>query len=733
MSAANRSKNAGTDQPSEPVPPNARLKDKHYERELAKLQIELVKLQRWVQRKGLKLCIVFEGRDGAGKGGAIKAITDRVSPRAFRVVALPAPTEREKSQMYVQRYIPYLPAAGEIVIFDRSWYNRAGVERVMGFCSEEQVRRFLEMIPAVERAIVESGVILLKYWLEVSEAEQTRRLESRIDDGRKIWKLSPMDLKSYGRWYDYSRARDDMFSATDSAWAPWFVAHSDDKKRARLNIISHLLRQVPYRDVPREKVKLPKRQERDGYKDPDYPYRFVPELAWPSRLRPFSRMSAGFRSAGPGRGAETRPDPAIAAVAGRATAPRGSGPLRPAPALHNGVSSIRTQAPAAAPHAMASTRGSPSRRRLAPIVSPAPHSRRTGSTLALSPNSRRLRDVGRPAPASSATTTAAGASSTASNRANGGASATTAPHNRPCTQIIDAPRSVLPCRPLMLPVTPGPRQAWRRRRLPGPGQQPVPDPSAGLARPAGSSRWPDRTVHGRSRPVRRLPPARRADPPPVPPGPEPASASRRVARSPPAWPAGRPSAPDAPRPRQPDSSSSGRAATQAARSGSGAGWNRSCSPASRRNSAIAVPAPLPASAASSAPRPSDLVAMKGAMCRSIGRCLPRSTLPAAASSAAVRSVNRATQAAATSGLAQGSSGSSAYSIRSSPSPLRSVNQPRCRRASVCKAMTSQRSGRILAHRPVASTLGQFDQLFRIIGRGERRPEPIGPQRDAAPA
>ncbi len=282
MSADNRSKNAGTNQPSEPGTPNARLKDKHYERELAKLQIELVKLQRWVQHKGLKLCIVFEGRDGAGKGGAIKAITERVSPRVFRVVALPAPTEREKSQMYVQRYIPYLPAAGEIVIFDRSWYNRAGVERVMGFCSEDQVRRFLEMAPAMERVIVESGVILLKYWLEVSEAEQTRRLESRIDDGRKIWKLSPMDLKSYGRWYDYSRARDDMFSATDTAWAPWFVVHSDDKKRARLNIISHLLRQVPYRDAPREKVKLPKRQERDGYKDPDYAYRFVPELAWPS-------------------------------------------------------------------------------------------------------------------------------------------------------------------------------------------------------------------------------------------------------------------------------------------------------------------------------------------------------------------------------------------------------------------------------------------------------------------
>jgi polyphosphate kinase len=283
MSAANKVKKAGKDKLAASTDPDARLKSKDYEQELAKLHVELVKLQRWVQHKGLKVCVVFEGRDGAGKGGVIKAITERVSPRVFRVVALPAPTEREKSQMYLQRYIPHLPAAGEIVIFDRSWYNRAGVERVMGFCSEEQVKRFLQMTPAVERAVVESGVILLKYWLEVSEAEQTRRLESRINDGRKIWKLSPMDLKSYSRWFDYSRARDDMFSATDTAWAPWFVAHSDDKKRARLNIISHLLSHIPYEDEPREKVKLPRRQDADGYKEPDYPYRFVPVLTWPSR------------------------------------------------------------------------------------------------------------------------------------------------------------------------------------------------------------------------------------------------------------------------------------------------------------------------------------------------------------------------------------------------------------------------------------------------------------------
>jgi polyphosphate kinase 2 len=253
-----------------------KLKRKDYEQKLADLHVELVKVQEWVKSTGAKICILFEGRDGAGKGGTIKAITERVSPRVFRVVALPAPTEREKSQMYVQRYIRHLPAAGEIVIFDRSWYNRAGVERVMGFCTEEQVQHFLKVTPAVERAIVESGVTLLKYWLEVSPEEQTQRLESRIHDGRKIWKLSPMDLKSYSRWYDYSRARDEMFEATDSSWAPWFVAHSDDKRRARLNIITHLLSKIPYEDVEREKVKLPKRQKRGGYKEPNYEFKLVP-------------------------------------------------------------------------------------------------------------------------------------------------------------------------------------------------------------------------------------------------------------------------------------------------------------------------------------------------------------------------------------------------------------------------------------------------------------------------
>ena len=238
-----------------------KLKNKDYDKELAKLHVELVKLQEWVKYKGLKVCIVFEGRDGAGKGGAIKAITERVSPRVFRVVALPAPTEREKTQMYAQRYMPHFPAAGEVVIFDRSWYNRAGVERVMGFCTEEQAKRFLQVVPLFEKLMVESGIILLKYWLEVSPEEQTRRLEGRIDDGRKIWKLSPMDLKSYSRWDDYTKARDEMFAATDTAWAPWYVAKSDDKKRARLNIITHLLSKVPYKEAPREKVKLPKRQK----------------------------------------------------------------------------------------------------------------------------------------------------------------------------------------------------------------------------------------------------------------------------------------------------------------------------------------------------------------------------------------------------------------------------------------------------------------------------------------
>ncbi|AWJ91029.1 polyphosphate kinase 2 [Azospirillum baldaniorum] len=259
-----------------------KLKRRDYESALADLHVELVKLQQWVVHKGMKVCVVFEGRDTAGKGGTIKAITERVSPRVFRVVALPTPTEREKSQMYIQRYIPHLPAAGEVVIFDRSWYNRAGVERVMGFCTEEQAKRFLDAVPSVEKAIIESGVVLLKYWLEVSPKEQTRRLEARINDGRKVWKLSPMDLKSYGHWYDYSRARDDMFVETDTSWAPWFVARSDDKRRARLNIIRHMLDHIPYEELPRQTVKLPKRQDPDGYEKPNYPLKVIPELQWPT-------------------------------------------------------------------------------------------------------------------------------------------------------------------------------------------------------------------------------------------------------------------------------------------------------------------------------------------------------------------------------------------------------------------------------------------------------------------
>jgi polyphosphate kinase 2 len=253
------------------------LTNKDYAKQLKKLHVELVKLQQWVVHEGLKVCIVFEGRDGAGKGGTIKAITERVSPRVFRVIALPAPTEREKSQMYVQRYLPYLPAAGEIVIFDRSWYNRAGVERVMGFCTDEQAQGFLKAIPLVEKAMVNSGILLIKYWLEVSPEEQTRRLKARMDDGRKTWKLSPMDLKSYNRWFDYSRARDAMFAETDTSWAPWYVARSEDKKRVRLNIITHLLGKIPYKDMPRAKIKLPDRQKKQGYSEPDYPYKYVAE------------------------------------------------------------------------------------------------------------------------------------------------------------------------------------------------------------------------------------------------------------------------------------------------------------------------------------------------------------------------------------------------------------------------------------------------------------------------
>ena len=253
-----------------------KLSGKDYDRQLKKLHVELVRLQEWVKAKGLKVCIVFEGRDGAGKGGTIKAITERVSPRVFRVVALPAPTEREKSQMYAQRYLTHLPAAGEVVIFDRSWYNRAGVERVMGFCTEEQAQQFLKVAPLFEQLMVKSGIVLLKYWLEVSPEEQTRRLASRIDDGRKIWKLSPMDVKSYDRWDDYTKARDEMFAATDSSWAPWFVARSEDKKRVRLNVISHLLSKVPYKSVPVEKIKLPKRRI-GKYKAVDFPFKHIPE------------------------------------------------------------------------------------------------------------------------------------------------------------------------------------------------------------------------------------------------------------------------------------------------------------------------------------------------------------------------------------------------------------------------------------------------------------------------
>ena len=256
--------------------PHPKMRRKQYERQIRVLHGELVAMQEWVKEAGAKICVVFEGRDTAGKGGTIKRITERVSPRVFRVVALPTPTEREKSQMYVQRYVQHFPAAGEVAIFDRSWYNRAGVERVMGFCKPEETERFLELAPAWEKAMTDSGILLLKYWLEVSPDEQTRRLNTRIDDPRKIWKLSPLDLKSYSRWFDYSRARDAMFAATDTAWAPWYIADADDKKRARLNIISHLLSQVPYKPLDRHDIKLPKRQSPRGYVRPDLPLRHIP-------------------------------------------------------------------------------------------------------------------------------------------------------------------------------------------------------------------------------------------------------------------------------------------------------------------------------------------------------------------------------------------------------------------------------------------------------------------------
>ena len=244
-----------------------KLKRKQYTKELQRLQGELCHLQAWVKHKGLRIIIIFEGRDGAGKGGTIKAISERVSPRVFRVVALPAPSDREKSQMYVQRYIQHFPAAGEIVIFDRSWYNRAGVEHVMGFCTKEQHRRFLEICPQVEKYITDGGIQLIKYWLEVGNKEQERRFEARIDDPLRQWKLSPVDLPSRSRWYDYSHARDMMLEATDTKYAPWYILRSDDKKRARLNCISHLLSLIPYKKVPREEVKLPKRAKKGAYDD----------------------------------------------------------------------------------------------------------------------------------------------------------------------------------------------------------------------------------------------------------------------------------------------------------------------------------------------------------------------------------------------------------------------------------------------------------------------------------
>ena len=236
------------------------MKAKRYEEELCRLHGEVVALQEWVKATGAKICIVFEGRDTAGKGGTIKAITERVSPRVFRVIALPAPTERERSQMYVQRYVSHFPAAGEVVIFDRSWYNRAGVERVLGLCTKQELEHFLAAVPSVEKAMVDSGIILLKYWLEVGPEEQTRRLQSRIEDPRKVWKLSTMDLKSYNHWDDYSEARDVMFAATHTGWAPWHVVITEDKRRGRLNLITHLLDTIPYEYVDRPKVELPKRK-----------------------------------------------------------------------------------------------------------------------------------------------------------------------------------------------------------------------------------------------------------------------------------------------------------------------------------------------------------------------------------------------------------------------------------------------------------------------------------------
>jgi polyphosphate kinase 2 len=263
------------DQLADAAPP--RISRKEFEEEMEKLQVELVKMQEWVKVTGAKICVLFEGRDTAGKGGVIKRITERVSPRVFRVVALGTPTDREKSQMYFQRYMPHLPAAGEVVLFDRSWYNRAGVERVMGFATKEQVETFLKFTPLVERAIIGSGTILIKYWLEVSADEQAKRFRERNVDYRKIWKLSPMDVEAQARWYDYSRARDAMFAATDTPDCPWYVVPSNDQRRARLNCITHFLSLIPYKEVPREPIKFPRRQSKGDYKEPNYPYHYVPE------------------------------------------------------------------------------------------------------------------------------------------------------------------------------------------------------------------------------------------------------------------------------------------------------------------------------------------------------------------------------------------------------------------------------------------------------------------------
>jgi polyphosphate kinase 2 len=246
---------------------DGKLRLKKYTKLLRKLQGELCHLQEWIKYKGLRVIIVFEGRDAAGKGGTIKAITERVSPRVFRLVALPAPSDREKSQMYIQRYMQHFPAAGEVVIFDRSWYNRAGVEHVMGFCTKEQHRDFLELCPQVEKYMVNGGIKLIKIWLEVSDKEQKRRFEARMDDPLRQWKLSPMDLPSRAKWFEYSRARDMMLKATDTKWAPWCILRSDDKKRARLNCIHHILSLIPYKKAPREKVKLPKRSMKGAYDD----------------------------------------------------------------------------------------------------------------------------------------------------------------------------------------------------------------------------------------------------------------------------------------------------------------------------------------------------------------------------------------------------------------------------------------------------------------------------------